>query len=653
MRHYLYSANWTAAVLGCLLFAPPSAFAAEEPFDYFTNSWNVIGLKDYNYGTRITPDNRLLLAGGSHVELRLGAKPMPLGPGPIKQLAQGWLPIILLATQEGSIRYDVTLWAAPLPTVKDWEKAFAWPTEGENYMNWILVRATNRGSAAGEAKFKAERTGKAASTLAERSATLAPGAMAEFCACVPFMPFRRRGTTQPTVEDARLLARPDCPLLERPAGRRLPDSGSLPEGDRGPAGRPRLPVDRQRPRRAARRRRLLRRVLHPRRRLPDHGAGRGRPGDAAAKAIEFYPDEPAARRPLRDPERTSSTPTARPSGSCGSITDHRRPGWLERVYPQMRKAVEWAMKPAAKRRPIRPWPASCRPPRPTANFSGTASTTSSATTCGTSADALHAPSGQGAPSPGSGRLGRRSASYRRTSRRPGAAPAWPTSRQVGRRTGTHWGNTETLWPVALFAADDPRVVATIEHARKIHGGGFIEGTIHGSATKDAIHPTCRPIRRWRRSSAARTSRWSRISTGTCCIRSAAHAFPEGIFYKRRFAWSDTIPHVTGAANYALMLRHMLVHEADDELHLLAAVPDGWLADGREIRVERAPTHFRSDEPAGARHAARGRGPAGRAARQPPSGSCLHLPGRGRCWTSPAASKSAHAPTRRSSGISPP
>jgi hypothetical protein len=72
---------------------------------------------------------------------------------------------------------------------------------------------------------------------------------------------------------------------------------------------------------------------------------------------------------------------------------------------------------------------------------------------------------------------------------------------------------------------------------------------------------------------------------------ATHAFPEGILYKRRFAWSDTIPHALGAANYALMLRHMLIHERGDELHLLAAVPDGWLADGKEIRVQRAPTHF--------------------------------------------------------------
>ena len=33
------------------------------------------------------------------------------------------------------------------------------------------------------------------------------------------------------------------------------------------------------------------------------------------------------------------------------------------------------------------------------------------------------------------------------------------------------------------------------------------------------------------------------------------------------------------------------HERGDELHLLMAVPDWWLAKGEEIRVERAPTHF--------------------------------------------------------------
>jgi hypothetical protein len=57
------------------------------------------------------------------------------------------------------------------------------------------------------------------------------------------------------------------------------------------------------------------------------------------------------------------------------------------------------------------------------------------------------------------------------------------------------------------------------------------------------------------------------------------------------AWNDTIPHTLGASNYAIMLRHMLIHERNDELHLLTAIPDWWLFEGNEIRVERAPTHF--------------------------------------------------------------
>jgi hypothetical protein len=40
---------------------------------------------------------------------------------------------------------EVSAWATPLPTVEDWQKAFDWPTEGENYLNWIVVEATNSG----------------------------------------------------------------------------------------------------------------------------------------------------------------------------------------------------------------------------------------------------------------------------------------------------------------------------------------------------------------------------------------------------------------------------------------------------------------------------------------------------------------------------
>jgi len=165
-------------------------------------------------------------------------------------------------------------------------------------------------------------------------------------------------------------------------------------------------------------------------------------------------------------------------------------------------------------------------------------------------------------------------------------PSWET-------VGTHWGNTETLWPTELFARNDPRVAALSRHVRKDFAGGFIEGTIQwkGTGRVEAIHPymgaytTMVDLIRGDHEQVVEDFYWYLLHS------TAAHAFPEGIYYKKRMAWSHTIPHVTGACNYAIMLRHMLVHEAGDELHLLTAVPDWWLGDGKEIQVKRLPTHF--------------------------------------------------------------
>ena len=61
---------WVAAIgMGvAVIAAEAKAAAPAESFDYFRNSWNVVGLKDYNFGTRITPENELLLAGGASAD---------------------------------------------------------------------------------------------------------------------------------------------------------------------------------------------------------------------------------------------------------------------------------------------------------------------------------------------------------------------------------------------------------------------------------------------------------------------------------------------------------------------------------------------------------------------------------------------------------
>jgi len=159
------------------------------------------------------------------------------------------------------------------------------------------------------------------------------------------------------------------------------------------------------------------------------------------------------------------------------------------------------------------------------------------------------------------------------------------------KVGTHWGNTETLWPTELFAPDDPRVTALISEVRQRHAGGFLEGTIRWAGVPDAIHPymsaytTMTALARGEHEQFVEDFYWYLLHS------TATHAFPEGIYFKKRTAWSDTIPHATGAANYAFLLRHALIHERGNELHLLSGAPDGWLEPGREIRVQNAPTHF--------------------------------------------------------------
>jgi hypothetical protein len=92
----------------------------------------------------VTPDNRLQLEKG-HLQIRVGEKLFPLSHKHGKLAEEGWMPIILIKAKDGPVRYDIELWATPLPIVKDWKKAFNWPTEGENFLNSIQVKATNTG----------------------------------------------------------------------------------------------------------------------------------------------------------------------------------------------------------------------------------------------------------------------------------------------------------------------------------------------------------------------------------------------------------------------------------------------------------------------------------------------------------------------------
>ncbi len=161
---------------------------ASEPFDYFENSWSVIGLKDYEQATRLTPQNELLLTNQTKARLVVGPGQTPLSRKQTKTLLEGWLPVVLLETEEAGVRYEFTLWATPLPTVRDWRAAFDGPTEGENFMNWVSIKASNVSATALAPSVRLERTGTNAATLAEWSAPLQPQQTVTTCFRIPFAP---------------------------------------------------------------------------------------------------------------------------------------------------------------------------------------------------------------------------------------------------------------------------------------------------------------------------------------------------------------------------------------------------------------------------------------------------------------------------------
>jgi len=587
---------------------PAEGVQAEEPFDYFRNSWNVVGLKDYSHGARITPDNEMLLSGKTPVQIRVGRNLVPLSRKQVKLAMEGWMPIMLVRADDGPVHYDMTYWATPLPSAKDPAAAYDWPTEGENFLCWVRVEATNGGNAPATAKAdvrprsegavarhpepqaEPKAGGKTARSFAW-SWDLGPGESAVGVARYPFFP----------VEDPEAFDGEDAEAWVK----RTADywRGVM-------EGAARIEVPCRKATEALLAAHVCQLIAN------DHGEVHGGEGfydtfyirdgayqvmeleeaglkNAAAKAIEYY-----LKRQRADGRFETQRNQFDANGQAvwalwqyAKITGDRE--FLKRAYPQMMRAVRWTIEARRSEPEGSPF-AGVLPAAPADgeylwdgkhhivgydlwNLRGMGCTIDAARTLGRADEATE--------------LLREAAQYRAAIdaawKRAGLShfpPSWE-------KDGTHWGNTETLWPTELFARDDPRVDALVKHAREEHGGGFIEGTIQWLGRPGAIHPymgaytVMTDLVRGRHEQVVEDFYWYLLHS------TAAHAFPEGIYYKRRYAWSETIPHVTGAANYAVMLRHMLVHEAGDELHLLSAVPDWWRGEGETITVRRLPTHF--------------------------------------------------------------
>jgi hypothetical protein len=579
-----------------------SATGAEEtPFDYFSNSWNVVGLKDYCYGARITPENNVLLADSRVLCFRYGRNLTSLTRQQTKTALEGWMPVMLLQADDDGVRYSFKFWATPLPSVKDWRKAFAWPTEGENFLVWAEVTVTNTGPGRAEARLLAVRTGPQSPPPQEFTWTLRPKGSATVVIRAPFEALKDAAAFQD--EDAEVwfqrtveywkglmasAARIEIPCRKATEALLAAHVCQLIASDHGELhGAEGYSYDRF----------YIRDGAYQVMELEEAGIW-----DVAAKTMKSF-----LRHQRSDGRFESQSKQLDANGQAPwalwqywKITGDR--AWLEKAYPQMRRATDWTMQ-ARRRAPADSPLGGLLPPAVADgeylwdgkqhvvgydfwNLRGLVCTADAARALGKIDEAAD--------------LLKEADLYREAidaAWKKLGVPYFPPSWE---KRGTHWGNTETLWPTPIFAGGDPRVAALIEEVRRRHGGGYLEGTIRwlsGPDAKrphglpDAIHPymgaytTMADLVRGNDEQVIEDFYWYLLHT------TAANAFPEGIYFKTRTAWRDTIPHVTGASNYALMLRHMLIHESGDELHLLGAVPDWWLGEDQEIRVERAPTHF--------------------------------------------------------------
>jgi len=645
----------------------------EDPFDYFTNSWALIGLKDHVRGTRITPAGELVLADGLLCRPLIGKAMVPLNRRVRKVLREGWLPIVRcdLLVNDG-VRYTIEALACPLE--RRWRAGYDWPGDG-NFLNLLRITFTARKGAA-EAAFGLHwrpKSGKLSCRVEETSpkgrvsvfsgeaelcrldlprgarlaargprieiaAALKAGESSSLVAWVPFRPVR--GASAETLGALSKVGFDTWAERTASFWRGLLDRGTG------------LFVPEEKPRNTYRASLVYQFIGRDK---GDVHAGEGfydnlylRDGAYQAISLACAGHLEEARRSLehflrfQDKEGFFCTQRGQLDGhgyAMWALVEYWRLSgdveWLKRVYPQVARAAEWVGR--ARRREKDPASAfyGILPAAPADgenlwdgrhhivgydwwSLRGLQAACAAARSLGRAQDAAA--------------FARERDDYRRCILRALERTQLAYIPPSYEKAGTHWGNLEAIFPSGLIDPQDERLTATLGLVRDRFGevngagGGFLEGVIQWSPPgRGAIHPY---MSQFVTNSHIIRGEYDKAVDGFYSFllhTTSTHGFPEGVYPRRRQAWGDTVPHLWAAALYVITLRNMLVREQGDALHFLSAVPAHWLDEGGEVRLTGAATHFGrvSLRAAAEKEAIRVRltGPGRRAA----GGLVLHLP----------------------------
>ena len=152
-----------------------------------------------------------------------------------------------------------------------------------------------------------------------------------------------------------------------------------------------------------------------------------------------------------------------------------------------------------------------------------------------------------------------------------------------------WAFLHAVFPGKVLAADDPLVRGNMAMLRAVEAEGLVRDT--GWVANGV----------WNYFASFYAHGWLWLGDGQKAAKTlyafANHASPLLCWREEQMpkgegpAICGDMPHNWGSAEFIRLVRHLLVLERGDELHLFEGLPPAWLRPGKSIRVVGAPTEF--------------------------------------------------------------
>ena len=152
-----------------------------------------------------------------------------------------------------------------------------------------------------------------------------------------------------------------------------------------------------------------------------------------------------------------------------------------------------------------------------------------------------------------------------------------------------WAFLHAVFPGKVFAADDPLVLGNMAMLRDAEAEGLVRDT--GWVAKGV----------WNYFASFYGHGWLWLGHGRKAARTlydfADHASPLLVWREEQMpvgegdAVCGDMPHNWASAEFIRLVRHLLILERGEELHLFEGLPPAWIRPGKSVRVRGAVTEF--------------------------------------------------------------